>query len=177
MTSRSLLAKQPSLHLAIPDTKDPLLCPSQVACLGMGQFRSPAPLAAEPHMADMSPWKSDPTARSDLSPCWPALWFPGLRMQCVHAKSLWSCLTLCNPMDRSPSGSSVHGVLQARILGWVAMHSSRGSSWPWEGCRDWTCVSYVSCTGKRILYDYSHLETGVGCHPLLQSILSTRDRA
>ena len=55
MTSRSLLAKQPSLHLAIPDTKDPLLCPSQVACLGMGQFRSPAPLAAEPHMADMSP--------------------------------------------------------------------------------------------------------------------------
>jgi len=54
MNGRSLLEKQPSLHRGIPDTKDPLLCPSQVACLGMGQFRSPAPLAAEPHMADVS---------------------------------------------------------------------------------------------------------------------------
>ena len=35
---------------------------------------------------------------------------------CVHAKSLRSCLTLCDPMDCSPPGSSVHGILQARIL-------------------------------------------------------------
>ena len=35
---------------------------------------------------------------------------------CVHAKSLQSCLTLCNPMDCSPPGSSVHEILQARIL-------------------------------------------------------------
>ena len=35
---------------------------------------------------------------------------------CVHAKPLQSCLTLCNPMDCSPTGSSVHGTLQARIL-------------------------------------------------------------
>ena len=41
-----------------------------------------------------------------------------------------SCPTLCNPMDYSPPGSSVHGVLQARILEWVAMPSSRGSSQP-----------------------------------------------
>ena len=40
------------------------------------------------------------------------------------------CLTLCNPMDCSPPGSSVHAILQARILEWVAMHSSRESSWP-----------------------------------------------
>ena len=60
-------------------------------------------------------------------------------------------------MDHSPPGSSVHGVLQARILGWVAMPSSRGSSRPWEGRRDWTCVSYVSCIGRQVLYDYSHL--------------------
>ena len=40
------------------------------------------------------------------------------------------CLTLCNPMDCSPSGSLVHGILQARILEWVAMPSSRGSSQP-----------------------------------------------
>ena len=37
-----------------------------------------------------------------------------------------SCLTLCDPMDHSPQGSSVHGILQARILEWVAISSSRG---------------------------------------------------
>ena len=39
-----------------------------------------------------------------------------------------SCLTLCNPMDCNPSGSSVHGILQVRILEWVAISFSRGSS-------------------------------------------------
>ena len=47
---------------------------------------------------------------------------------CVHAKSLQSCPILCNPMDCSPPGSPVHGISQARILKWVAMPSSRGSS-------------------------------------------------
>ena len=41
-----------------------------------------------------------------------------------------SCLTLCNPRDCSPPGSSVHGVLQPRILDWVAIPSSGGSSYP-----------------------------------------------
>ena len=41
-----------------------------------------------------------------------------------------SCLTLCDPMDYSPPGSSVHGILRARILEWVAISFSRGSSWP-----------------------------------------------
>ena len=49
---------------------------------------------------------------------------------CMHAKSLQSCPSLCNPMDYSLPGSSVHGILQARILEWVAMPSSRGSSDP-----------------------------------------------
>ena len=40
------------------------------------------------------------------------------------------CLTLCDPVDRSPPGSSVHGILQAKILEWVTMLSSRGSSRP-----------------------------------------------
>ena len=44
------------------------------------------------------------------------------------AKSLQSCPTLCDPLDHSLSGSPVHGILQARILGWVAISSSRGSS-------------------------------------------------
>ena len=47
---------------------------------------------------------------------------------CVYAQSLQSCLTLFDPMDCSPPGSSVHGILPARILEWVAMPSSRGSS-------------------------------------------------
>ena len=45
----------------------------------------------------------------------------------THAKSLQSCLTLCDPMDCSLPGSSVYGILQARILEWVAIPSSRGS--------------------------------------------------
>ena len=44
---------------------------------------------------------------------------------CMRAKSLQSCPTLCNPTDRSPPGSSVHGILQARILEWVAIPSFR----------------------------------------------------
>ena len=50
-----------------------------------------------------------------------------------------SCPTLCDPMDCSPPGSSVHGILQARILEWVAISFSRGSSRP----RDWTQVSRI----------------------------------
>ena len=46
------------------------------------------------------------------------------------AKSLQSCPTLGESMDCSPPGSSVRGILQARILEWVAMSSSRGSSRP-----------------------------------------------
>ena len=48
----------------------------------------------------------------------------------VRAKLLQSCPTLGNPMDCSPPGSSVYGILQARILEWVAMPFSRGSSPP-----------------------------------------------
>ena len=53
-----------------------------------------------------------------------------LAFSCVCAQSLQLCSTSCNPKDCSPWGSSVHGILQERILQWVAMPSSRGSSWP-----------------------------------------------
>ena len=46
---------------------------------------------------------------------------------CMRVQSLQSCLTLCNPMDGGPPDSSVHGILQARILEWVAISLSRGS--------------------------------------------------
>ena len=66
----------------------------------------------------------------------------------VPAKSLQSCLTLCDAMDSSWPGSLVHGILQARILEWVTMPSSRG----YYGLRDQTCVFCISCMGRGILY-------------------------
>ena len=53
---------------------------------------------------------------------------PYLSKWCIHAKSLQSCLTLSNPVDSSPTRlHGIHGILQAKILEWVAMPSSRGS--------------------------------------------------
>ena len=60
------------------------------------------------------------------------------------SKSLHSWPTLCDPMDHSPPGSSVHGILQSIILEWVAISFSRRSSQP----RDATCLSYVSCIDR-----------------------------
>ena len=68
-------------------------------------------------------------------------------------KSLQSCPILGDPMDCSPPGSSVHGILQARIQEWVALPFSRGSSGP----RDQTHISYVSC--RQVLYPLSHQGT------------------
>ena len=67
---------------------------------------------------------------------------------CICARSY---LAPCNPVDCSPPGSSVHGVSQARILEWVAISSSRGSSQSNDGIR----ISCVSCIGKRILDHYT----------------------
>ena len=61
---------------------------------------------------------------------------------CVCAQS---CPTLCDSTDNSLPGSSVLEILQARILEWVAISFSRGSSQP----RNWTCVSYISCSAGR----------------------------
>ena len=63
-----------------------------------------------------------------------------LYVKSVVVKVAQSCLTLCNPTNHSPPGSSVHGVLQARILQWIAMPFSRGSFWP----RDRTQVSCIA---------------------------------
>ena len=60
---------------------------------------------------------------------------------CMRAQSLQSCPTLCDPVDCSPPGSSIHGILQARILEWIAFSFSKGSSQP----GDWTLVSCISC--------------------------------
>ena len=73
-----------------------------------------------------------------------------LACACMHAQSLQLYLTLCDPLDHSLPGSSVHGILQARILEWVVMPSSRGSSWP----RGWTCISCI--TGGFFTHLFQH---------------------
>ena len=70
---------------------------------------------------------------------------------CTHAKLLQSRVSLCDPVDRSPPGSPVRGILQARTVEWVAMPSCRGSSRP----RDWTSDSCVSTW--QALYYLCHL--------------------
>ena len=67
---------------------------------------------------------------------------------CTYMLSLQLCPTLCDPMDYSPPGSSVHGILQLRILEWTDISYSRGSFQP----RDQTLMSYVSWIGKKTLY-------------------------
>ena len=62
-----------------------------------------------------------------------------------------SCPILCYLMDHSSPGSSVHGILQARILKWVAISFSRWPSWP----KDWT---HVSSIGRQILYHWTASE-------------------
>ena len=64
---------------------------------------------------------------------------------CVNAQL---CPTLCDLMDGSPPGSSVHRIFQARLLEGVAISYSRGSSWP----RDRIWVAYISCTDKENIY-------------------------
>ena len=63
----------------------------------------------------------------------------------VRAQTLQLCLTLCDPVDCSPQRSSVHEILQARILEWVAISFSKGSSQPED-------QTHISCAGRRVLY-------------------------
>ena len=67
---------------------------------------------------------------------------------CCLLQRAQSCLTLCDPTDYSPPGSSVNGIFQARMLGWVAISFSMGS----PQARDQTHVSCVSYTGRWILF-------------------------
>ena len=77
---------------------------------------------------------------------------------CVCVCACVCVCVLCDPMDCSLLGSSIHGILQARILEWIAIPSSKGSSWP----NSWTLVSYVSCTGRWILYHQRHVGSPLG---------------
>ena len=82
-------------------------------------------------------------------PVSPSFWPLKIYNVCVYTQS---CPTLCDPMDCSPPGSSVHGNLQARIVVWVAIPFSMGSSQP----RDWT---WVSCITGRFFAIWATSET------------------
>ena len=86
-----------------------------------------------------------------------------LKVACVCAQL---CPILCDPMDCSPQGSSVHGIFQARILECVAISSSRGSSQP----RDQTHISCVSCIGRQIIYHWATGEAIFKVYLLLDEI-------
>ena len=85
--------------------------------------------------------KKDECQRTDIFKLW---WMHSFA--CML--SFQSCPTLCNPVDRHLPSSSVHGILQARTMEWVAISSTRGSSQP----RDRTCISCASCISRQILY-------------------------
>ena len=89
----------------------------------------------------------------------------------VYAKTLQSCLTLLNLRDCSPSGSSVHGILQARILEWVTMPSSKGFSQP----RDQTQVSHIAADSLPSVPPGKPKNTGVSSLSLLQGIFPTQE--
>ena len=109
-------------------------------------------------------WAVDPLPKGLIKPAERDLtltviifWQYSVWNQKINADTILCCAVLshfssvqlfCDVMDYSRPGSSVHGILQARTLEWVAMPSSRGSSQP----RDRTCISCGFCTGRLVLY-------------------------
>ena len=70
----------------------------------------------------------------------------GTAAAAAAAKSLQSCSTLCNPIDGSPSGSPVPGILQARVLEWVAISFSNAWKWKWTRSVVWTLRDPMDCS-------------------------------
>ena len=96
----------------------------------------------------------------------------GHKSTAATAKSLQSCPTLCDPMDGSPPGSPIPGILKARTLEWVAISFS--NAWKWKVkvkslsrvlllATPWTAAHQVLHP-----WDFPGKSTGVGCHCLLQ---------
>ena len=94
------------------------------------------------------------------------------------AKSLQSCPTLCNPIDGSPPGSLIPGILQARILEWVAISFS--NAWKWEVKGKSPVIADSSrphgLQPTRLLHpwEFPGKSTGVGCHCLMFTFFSER---
>ena len=86
--------------------------------------------------------------------------FVYFNLMLMHVSSVVS--DLCEPMDCSSPGSSVHGILQARILEWVAISAFWGFSWPWNR----TCISCICCIGRWILNHCATWEGRRQWHPI-----------
>ena len=102
------------------------LCP----CDFLGRNTRVVPFSSLGNLPDLGIQPESPEAKGSSPHCrwflYPLSHRGSLRNDlCMRAKSLQSCPTLCNPMDYSPPGSSVHGIFQARILEWVAMPFSK----------------------------------------------------
>ena len=95
-------------------------------------------------------WSStgSPTHTSSLFICECGVHFSVCIHMCLVTQS---CPNLCNPMDCSLPGSSIHGIILARILEWIACSFSRGSS---QSC-DWTHVYSHLLLGRQILYHWA----------------------
>ena len=93
------------------------------------------------------------------------------------AKSLQSCPTLCDPIDGSPLGSTIPGILQARTLEWFAISFS--NAWKWKWSRSLVSDSWRphGLQPTRLLrpWDPPGKNTSVGCHVLLQGIFLTQE--
>ena len=95
----------------------------------------------------------------------------------ITAKSLQSCPTLCDPIDGSPPGSTIPGILQTRTLEWVAISFS--SAWKWKVKVKSLSRVWLLATPWSTAYqappsmDFPGKSTGVGCHCLLPSVLSS----
>ena len=115
---------------------------------------------SEPHLCpSLSSWYPDiywllptgcPLTMSRTKLIWAERYYSEMgEDEVTHPKGMCaqSGLTLGDPMDHSSPDSPVHGIFQTRILEWIAISSSRGSSQP----RDWTHVSYVFCIHRQVL--------------------------
>ena len=110
------------------------------------------------HAEEYREFPDSPVVRTQCFRCQGQGSVPDWRMKIpqavlAHARAR-SRLILCDPMDCSPPTSSVHGIFQARKLGWVTISSSWGYSQP----RDRTRISPVSCIGRWILYSWATWE-------------------
>ena len=103
------------------------------------------------------------------------IWSSMPRVETAAAKSLQSCLTLCDPIDSSPPGFSVPGILQARILEWVAISFSNAWSekWKWSHSIVSDSLRPHGLEPTRLLHpwDFPGKSTGVSCHCLLPVIM------
>ena len=119
---------------------------------GEVQMLYPSSLSGSAYPRGLVSWCSDPQPRAQITAILTLKSFPEFPF--LNGLQLLSVSDSCNLKDCSPPGPSVHGILQARILEWVAIPFSRGSSRP----RDGTSISHI-CPGRvlnHLSYQGSH---------------------